>query len=74
VRYKLMIRGSAQTVIATSVATQAVQMENPSAGAIWSRAIEIFEGEEQEYADSGDAEKQREVLTILARLDYGMFS
>ena len=67
-------------------------MENPSAGHIWSRALEIFEGEElarewmnhplpiladhtpQEYADSGDAEKQREVLTILARLDYGMFS
>ena len=71
---------------------QALQMENPSAAAIWSRALEIFEGEElarewmnyplpiladhtpQEYTDSGDAEKQREVLTILARLDYGMFS
>jgi putative toxin-antitoxin system antitoxin component (TIGR02293 family) len=84
--------GSAQTIIATSIATQAMQMENPSAAAIWSRAIEIFEGEElarewmnhplpilgdhtpKEYADSGDAEKQREVLTILARLDYGMFS
>ena len=26
----------------------------------------------QQYADSGDAEKQREVLTILARIDCGM--
>jgi uncharacterized protein (DUF2384 family) len=84
--------GSAETIIATSITTQALQMENPSAAAIWSRALEIFEGEElarewmnhplpiladhtpQEYAESGDAEKQREVLTILARLDYGMFS
>lgn len=28
----------------------------------------------QQYADSGEVEKQRQVLTILARLDYGMFS
>lgn len=67
-------------------------MEHPSAQAIWSRAVEIFDGEElarewmnnslpvldqhtpQQYADSGDAKKQRQVLTLLARLDYGMFS
>jgi len=67
-------------------------MEHPSPEAIWSRAVEIFDGEQlarewmdhplplledhtpQEYADSGDAGKQRQVLTILARLDYGMFS
>jgi uncharacterized protein (DUF2384 family) len=84
--------GSAETIIATSISTQAIQMEHPTAEAIWSRAIEIFDGEElahewmnnplpildhitpQQYADSGDADKQREVLTILARLDYGMFS
>lgn len=28
----------------------------------------------QAYADSGDAGKQREVLLILNRIDYGMFS
>lgn len=28
----------------------------------------------QQFAESGDAQKQREVLTILARIDYGMFS
>jgi uncharacterized protein (DUF2384 family) len=84
--------GSAQTIIATSIDVQAMQMEHPSAEAIWSRAIEIFDREDlarewmkhplpiladhtpQEYAESGDAEKQREVLTILSRLDYGMFS
>jgi uncharacterized protein (DUF2384 family) len=84
--------GSAQTIIATSIAAQAVQMERPTPEAIWSRAVEIFDGEElarewmnnplpildhhtpQQYADSGDAGKQRQVLTILARLDYGMFS
>ena len=27
-----------------------------------------------QYADSGDAQKQREVLMILTRIDYGMFS
>jgi uncharacterized protein (DUF2384 family) len=69
-----------------------MQMEHPSPQAIWSRAVEIFDGEElahewmnnplpildhntpQQYTDSGDADKQRQVLTILARLDYGMFS
>ena len=84
--------GSAQTIVATSIAAQAMQMEHPSPEAIWSRAIEIFDGEElarewmnkalpildhhtpQQYADSGDADKQRQVLTILARIDYGMFS
>ena len=72
--------GSTQT-IATSIAQQAMQMEHPSREAIWSRAVEIFDGEEfarewmnnplpildhntpQQYADSGDAEKQRQVLT-----------
>ena len=84
--------GSAQTIIVTSIATQAMQMEHPTTEAIWSRAVEIFDGEELahewmnhplpilgdhtplEYAQSGEVEKQREVLTILARLDYGMFS
>jgi uncharacterized protein (DUF2384 family) len=84
--------GAAQTAGATSIATQRMQMENPSAEVIWSRAVEIFDGEElarewmnnplpildnhtpQQYADSADGEKQREVLTVLARLDYGMFS
>ncbi len=28
----------------------------------------------QQYADSGDAGRQRQVLTILARIDYGMYS
>jgi uncharacterized protein (DUF2384 family) len=28
----------------------------------------------RQYADSGDAQKQREVLMILTRIDYGMFS
>ncbi len=28
----------------------------------------------QTYADSGDAAKQREVLMILNRIDFGMFS
>ena len=28
----------------------------------------------QQCADSGDAGQQREVLTILARIDYGMYS
>lgn len=28
----------------------------------------------QEYSDSGDLAKQREVLAILVRIDYGMFS
>jgi putative toxin-antitoxin system antitoxin component (TIGR02293 family) len=69
-----------------------MQMEHPTTEAIWSRAVEIFDGEELahewmnhplpilgdqtplEYAQSGEIEKQREVLTILARLDYGMFS
>lgn len=27
-----------------------------------------------QYAESGDAAKQREVLMILVRIDYGMFS
>lgn len=84
--------GSAETIAATSIAAQAMQMEHPATNAIWSRAIEVFHGEELarewmshplpiladhtplEYAESGDAEKQREVLTILARLDYGMFA
>ena len=28
----------------------------------------------QQYADSGDAGQQREALTILAPIDYGMYS
>jgi putative toxin-antitoxin system antitoxin component (TIGR02293 family) len=28
----------------------------------------------EQYSSSGDAEKQREVLAILGRIDYGMFS
>lgn len=28
----------------------------------------------QEYANSGDADRQREVLTMLGRIDYGMFT
>ena len=84
--------GSSQTILATSIAAQAMQMEHPSPAAVWSRAVEIFDGEElarewmnnplpildhstpQQYSDSGEPEKQRQVLTILARLDYGMFS
>lgn len=27
-----------------------------------------------QYSSSGDAAKQREILTILGRIDYGMFS
>jgi uncharacterized protein (DUF2384 family) len=84
--------GAAHTLLVTSIAAQAMQMEHPSSEAIWSRAVELFDSEDlarewmnkplpildqhtpQEYADSGDAVKQRQVLTILARLDYGMFS
>ena len=28
----------------------------------------------EQYSSSGDAAKQREILTILGRIDYGMFS
>ena len=28
----------------------------------------------QQYSDSGDPVKQREVLAVLVRIDYGMFS
>jgi len=68
------------------------QLENPSSAFIWSRAVEIFGGEElakkwmetslpildqqtpKECSDAGDPAQQREVLMILTRIDYGMFS
>lgn len=34
----------------------------------------LDENSPREYADSGDAEKQRQLLMILNRIDYGMFS
>jgi uncharacterized protein (DUF2384 family) len=42
----------------------------------WMRTpLPILEGATPEqYASSGDPTKQREVLTILGRIDYGLFS
>jgi uncharacterized protein (DUF2384 family) len=84
--------GAIRTPAATGHAELAYQLEHPSPEIIWSRAVEVFGGDElakkwmatalpvldqqtpQQYADSGDAAKQREVLMILTRIDYGMFS
>ena len=42
----------------------------------WMRTpLPILEGATPEqYSESGDPAKQREVLTILGRIDYGVFS
>jgi len=84
--------GAMRTPAATGHAELAYQLEHPSPEIIWSRAVEVFGGEElarkwmetalpildrqtpRQCADSGDAAKQREVLSILIRIDYGMFS
>jgi len=84
--------GAFRTPAATGHSELAFQLEHPSREIVWSRAVEIFGGDQlarkwmetslpvldgqtpQQYADSGDAEKQREVLMILTRIDYGMFS
>ncbi len=84
--------GAFRTPAATGHSELAFQLEHPSREIIWSRAVEVFGGEElarrwmetslpvldrqtpRQYADSGDSEKQREVLMILTRIDYGMFS
>jgi uncharacterized protein (DUF2384 family) len=84
--------GAFRTPAVTGHTELAYQLEHPSREIIWSRAVEIFGGDElarkwmetslpilgqqtpQQYADSGDAAKQREVLMILTRIDYGMFS
>jgi uncharacterized protein (DUF2384 family) len=84
--------GATRTPAVTAPPEQAYQLEHPSREIIWSRAVEIFGGDElakkwmetglpileqhtpQQYADSGDIAKQREVLMILTRIDYGMFS
>jgi uncharacterized protein (DUF2384 family) len=84
--------GAFRTPAATGHSELAYQLEHPSREIIWSRAVEVFGGEElarkwmetslpildqhtpQQYADSEDAAKQREVLMILTRIDYGMFS
>jgi len=84
--------GAFRTPAATGHSELAYQLEHPSREIIWSRAVEVFGGEElarkwmetplpvleqqapRQYADSGDAAKLREVLMILTRIDYGMFS
>jgi uncharacterized protein (DUF2384 family) len=84
--------GAFRTPAATGHSELAYQLEHPSSEIVWSRAVEVFGGEElarkwmetslpilgrqtpRQCADSGDAEKQREVLMILTRIDYGMFS
>lgn len=67
-------------------------MAHPTGEAIWTRAVEVFDGADlarewmdtkllvlgdhtpREYADSGDADRQRQVLTVLGSIDYGMFT
>ncbi len=84
--------GATRTPAVTGSAELAYQLAHPSGEMIWSRAIEVFGGEElakkwvetplpildhqtpRHCADSGDAAKQREVLMILNRIDFGMFS
>lgn len=84
--------GAFRTPAVTGPAELAYQLEHPTAEVIWSRAVEVFGGEElarkwmdtslpildqqspRSYADSKDASKQREVLMILNRIDFGMFS
>ena len=84
--------GASRTPAVTGPSELKYQLEHPTAGFIWSRAVEAFGGEElakkwmetslpvldrrtpQQCADSGGAAKQREVLMILARIEYGMFS
>jgi uncharacterized protein (DUF2384 family) len=84
--------GAIRTPAITGPSELKLQLEHPTAEFIWSRAVEVFGGEElakkwmeaslpildrqtpRQCADSGDAAKQREVLMILARIDYGMFS
>ena len=84
--------GAFRTPAVTGHSELAYQLEHPSGELIWSRAVEVFGGDDlakkwmetalpildqqtpQQCADSGDAEKQRAVLMILTRIDYGMFS
>ena len=84
--------GAFRTPAVTGHSELAFQLEHPSRKIIWSRAVEVFGGDElakkwmetalpildqqtpHQYADSEDAAKQREVLMILTRIDYGMFS
>jgi uncharacterized protein (DUF2384 family) len=84
--------GAIRTPAATGHSELAYQLEHPSSEIIWSRAVEVFGGDElarewmetslpildhqtpRQCAESGDAAKQREVLMILTRIDYGMFS
>jgi uncharacterized protein (DUF2384 family) len=83
--------GARRKPAAAAPAELAYQIAHPSAGIIWTRAVEVFENEDKarawmdtrlpileqhtprEHAESGNAEKQREVLEILVRIDYGMF-
>ncbi len=84
--------GAIRTPAATGHSELAYQLEHPSSEIVWSRAVEVFGGEElarrwmetslpvfehqtpRQHADSGDTAKLREVLMILTRIDYGMFS
>jgi|HubBroStandDraft_1064217.scaffolds.fasta_scaffold813539_1 uncharacterized protein (DUF2384 family) len=84
--------GATRTPAVTGLSELSNQLQHPSAEAIWSRAVEIFGGEElarkwmeaplpildrhtpRSYTASGDAAQQREVLMILNRIDFGMFS
>lgn len=83
--------GATRTPAVTGLSELASQLEYPSAEAIWSRAVEVFGGEElarkwmetplpvldqltpRSCTDSGDPAKQREILMILNRIDFGMF-
>ena len=84
--------GATRSPVATSLPEQSYQLEHPSPGVIWARALEVFGSEElarewmqtplpilnqctpEQYAVSNDQAKQREVLRILGRIDYGLFS
>jgi hypothetical protein len=66
--------GATRSPAVTGLPEQSFQLEHPSSEVIWKRAVEVFGNEDLARKCSGDAAKQREILTILGRIDYGMFS
>jgi hypothetical protein len=82
--------GASRSAAVTGHAELTYQLEHPSPEIIWARAVEVFGGVDlaRKWMDtplailedhtpaqhSGDRMKQREVLTVLARIEYGMFS
>jgi hypothetical protein len=76
--------GATRSPAVTGLPEQSFQLEHPSSEAIWSRAVEVFGNEDlalilgqstpQQYSASSEPENQREILTILGRIDYGIFS